>query len=94
MRTWSRTCRGSHHAPSGAPTPGLHLGGRTLAEVMIAPGQLALAAGPVIQPAEVTRPVGLTEKMTEHVPVWERWDQNKVEIVLTALQTHRKELGG
>ncbi len=36
---------------------GLRMRGRTLANVMVGPGRLALAAGPVIQPAEVSRPV-------------------------------------
>ena len=64
---------------------GLLRSGRTLAEVMIGPGQLALAAGPVLQPAEVTRPVGRSNETVKTERFWQRWDRNRVQIVLTAL---------
>ncbi len=64
---------------------GLRQRGQMLAEVMIAPGQLALASGPVIQPAEVSRAVEEPAAGQVRRPFWKRWDQNRVEIVLTVL---------
>ncbi len=64
---------------------GLRQRGQTTANVLIGPGQLAFAGGPVIQPAEVTRQVGQPAEQSAGVPFWRRWDQNRWEIVLTSL---------
>ncbi len=62
---------------------GLRERGQLMADVIVTPNQLALVGGPVIKPAEVTKPVAGPGEQRK--PLFGRVTQNQVEVGLTAL---------
>jgi Cd2+/Zn2+-exporting ATPase len=62
---------------------GLRERGQMMADVIVKPNQLALVGGPIIKPAEVTKPIAGPGEQRK--PLFGRISQNQIEIGLTVL---------